>query len=469
MIALLESVAAQSDPLLAEVAAHTQCQRLSLSALTPLWQATHTPQPDLLRAATLLLITAVRCNESQMAQLLTAIRQLRKRYPALPLLLLTAPELGAWTAQALAAGVNDYLLYPFHASQLQQQIQRLQQPRAGSDWMVMQAASMRHLLTLAERVAHSHASVLITGESGTGKEVLVQYLHSHSPRAHKPLIAINCAAIPETMLEAMLFGYVKGAYTGAQQSQAGKFELAQGGTLFLDEIAEMSPALQAKLLRVLQERSVERLGSNKTIALDIRIIAATNQDLTAAVESGQFRADLLYRLEVLPLHLPPLRQRREDILPLTRHFIAKHVEMLPADTITLSPVLQLALQQAPWPGNIRELENRVQRALVLCRGTELQLSDFGLDHCHQAVTDPGPDLDEPEGVTSPEPLEVPHNLKQSRKRGEFQLILTTLMRFQGHRGHTAAALGVTTRALRYKLAQMKEQGWGIDEHLAHAV
>ncbi|GAL14349.1 flagellar regulatory protein FleQ [Vibrio astriarenae] len=211
------------------------------------------------------------------------------------------------------------------------------------------------MLQLAHRAAQTDATVLITGESGTGKEVLAKYVHQHSPRKDAPFVAINCAAIPESMLEAVLFGHVKGAFTGATTSQAGKFEEADGGTLLLDEIGEMPLAVQAKLLRVLQERQVERIGSHKAIELDIRIIAATNVDLQQAVSERRFRQDLYYRLDVLPLQWPPLRERKEDILPLAEHFIAKYNRGC-NETCRLTAEAQQALVSYDWVGNIRELE-----------------------------------------------------------------------------------------------------------------
>jgi two-component system response regulator FlrC len=220
---------------------------------------------------------------------------------------------------------------------------------------------------MAQKVAQSDASVLITGESGTGKEVLARYIHQQSPRAKGPFVAINCAAIPETMLEATLFGYEKGAFTGAMKSMPGKFEQAQKGTIFLDEIGEMSADLQSKLLRVLQEREVERLGGEKMIALDVRVLSATNIDFKEAFKVHRFREDLYYRLNVFPIHLPPLRERVNDIIPIAQKLIARH-----CDTRRACPQLRLTagqlLQDYLWPGNIRELDNVVQRALVLSHG-----------------------------------------------------------------------------------------------------
>jgi len=283
--------------------------------------------------------------------------------------------------------------------------------------------------------------VLLHGESGTGKEKLARYIHNVSPRRDKPYVAVNCAAIPENMLEAMLFGYNKGAFTGAVSQQIGKFESANGGTLVLDEISELPLALQAKLLRVLQERELERLGSNQKIKLDLRIITASNKDLRLLVEQGLFRQDLFYRLDVLPLSWPALRERKDDIIPLAEFFIQKYAD----GKYLLSKEAKQLLLQYQWPGNVRELENVVQRALVMARGIEVQAIDLNLPMVQAA----------PEVVSA-------NNLKRSKKNAEFDYILGVLTQCKGHRTKAALALGVSTRALRYKLAAMREHGVDID-------
>lgn len=346
-------------------------------------------------------------------------------------------------AEAICVGAADYLLKPFTDQQLVRAISRavsLRQPMA--DFIVGSAAS-RQVVQLAHRAAQTDATVFIRGESGTGKELLAHYIHNNSPRAAGPFVAFNCAAIPETMIEAVLFGHTKGAYTGAVGCQAGKFELANGGTLMLDEISEMPLALQSKLLRVIQEREVERLGSNQKIKLDIRIIAATNKNLSELVEQGLFREDLYYRLDVLPLRWPALRERKDDILPLTEFFIKKYAA---SSDYFMSNAAKLVLQSHSWPGNVRELENVIQRALIMARGMEIQVADLML-----------PELTaEPE--RSANIVCSAKGLESSKKRAEYQYVLDTLKQFQGHRVKTAAALGVTPRALRYKMAAMREQG-----------
>ncbi|SKA52982.1 sigma-54-dependent transcriptional regulator [Enterovibrio nigricans] len=359
---------------------------------------------------------------------------------------------GLLAAETMKAGATDYLLKPFEATQLLNLLQRVEALGRPMANIVAESWRSKQVLQLAHRAACTRASVLITGESGTGKEVLARYVHENSSRNQGPFIAVNCAAIPESMLEAVLFGHVKGAFTGALQSQTGKFEEANGGTILLDEIGEMSPAVQAKLLRVLQEREVERVGSHKAIQLDIRVIAATNKDLRLEVQKGTFREDLYYRLDVLPLHWPPLRERQEDILPISRFFIEKYQD---GSKCHLAPDALSALSQYEWPGNIRELENVIQRALVMRHGDYITAQDLML----------------PEGASGG--MQVVNRTEhlghvEAKKHAEFQFVLEKLRQFGGNRTKTADALGVTTRALRYKLAAMREQGIDLQSALGLA-
>ncbi|MGL6260595.1 sigma-54-dependent transcriptional regulator [Vibrio sp. WXL103] len=356
-------------------------------------------------------------------------------------------------SEAMRLGASDYLLQPYQPQQLTDLIQRVSTVRQSSSQLVASSWRSQQVLQLAHRAAQTDATVLITGESGTGKEVLAQYVHRHSFRREGPFVAINCAAIPESMLEAVLFGHVKGAFTGATSAQAGKFEEANGGTLLLDEIGEMPLAVQAKLLRVLQERQVERLGSHKAIDLDIRIIAATNVDLQRAVSERQFRQDLYYRLDVLPLQWPPLRERKEDILPLAEHFIAKYNRGC-TETCRLTAEAQQALLGYDWVGNIRELENTIQRALVMRHSTWITPQDLMLPNLASSQPQAA--------VTQAPPMAAQERLKSTKKQAENQYILDTLAKFDGRRNLTAEALGITTRALRYKLAAMREQGIDVD-------
>ncbi|MFA0088290.1 sigma-54-dependent transcriptional regulator [Vibrio sp. 10N.261.51.F12] len=368
---------------------------------------------------------------------------------------------GLLAAEAMKAGATDYLLRPFEDRQLTNLLHRveaLEKPMAN---IVAESWRSKQVLQLAHRAACTNASVLISGESGTGKEVLAHYVHDQSPRAMGPFVAVNCAAIPESMLEAVLFGHVKGAFTGALASQSGKFEEANGGTILLDEIGEMSPAVQAKLLRVLQEREVERVGSHKAIKLDIRVIAATNKDLRSEVQKGLFREDLYYRLDVLPLYWPPLRERKDDILPISHFFINKYKEKT---SCHLSEDAQSALSQYHWPGNIRELENVIQRALVMRHGDYITAHDLML---------PGDASMMKQGGKSELPVRSGTGSAifghvEVKKQAEFQFILEQLRHFGGNRTKTADALGVSTRALRYKLAAMREQGIDLQSALGSA-
>lgn len=330
------------------------------------------------------------------------------------------------------------------------------------------AASMR-LLDLARRVAASDCTVLIVGESGTGKEVLARYIHRRSPRSPHALVAVNCAAIPENMLEAMLFGYERGAFTGAHASHPGKFEQAQGGTLLLDEVTEMPLGLQAKLLRILQEREVERLGARTPIALDVRVLATTNRRLREEVAAGRFREDLFYRLNVFPIAIAPLRLRRDDVLPLAMQLLGARCrpgERIPA----LSAEAAHLLLTYPWPGNVRELDNLLQRALILVNGPvirpehiQFELANEGAATEHAVVRSPG--TGQPAASTEPAaaaenpglPTQV-GSLASSLGQTERDLILDALRSGQGNRREAAERLGISQRTLRYKLARLREAG-----------
>jgi two-component system response regulator FlrC len=309
---------------------------------------------------------------------------------------------------------------------------------------------------MAQRVAMTRAPILITGETGTGKEMMARYIHRFSADAAAPFVAVNCAAIPEQMLESILFGHEKGSFTGAVSAQPGKFELANGGTLLLDEIGELPLGLQAKLLRVLQEQRVERLGGRREIALDVRIIAATNRDLQQEVAAGRFRADLMFRLDVLPLHISPLRERKEDVLPLARRFIRQYAPHEQCHDLLTAEACQ-ALLGHDWPGNVRELENTLQRALVLRNGLFIQPSDLGLACAPQALASlPLQTL--PVALAGSGAGEGKAALRASGKWAEYQHVIDTIRRCGGHKTRAAESLGMTPRALRYRLNAMREQG-----------
>lgn len=305
--------------------------------------------------------------------------RIRALKPYLPVVLMTAYGTIEQAVDAMKYGAVDYVEKPFEASKLVEKAKSYFSRDASSedDFVVADAASVQ-LKLMADKVAKSDASVMISGESGTGKEVLARYIHQQSKRKDEPFVAINCAAIPESMLEAVLFGYEKGAFTGAMKSMPGKFEQANKGTIFLDEIGEMKIELQAKLLRVLQEREVERLGSEKSMSLDIRVLSASNVDMPTAIANNEFREDLFYRLNVFPLHLPPLRERPKDISAIMNKLLERHCQQ----KRTLPEVTDEAMEKLlahTWPGNIRELDNVIQRALVMMSGNKIELQDLILD------------------------------------------------------------------------------------------
>ena len=329
--------------------------------------------------------------------------------------------------------------------------------------LVACALPSRRLAALARRVAASDCTVLIAGESGTGKEVLARFIHRSSPRGARPFVAVNCAAIPENMLEAMLFGYERGAFTGAHAAHAGKFEQANGGTLLLDEVTEMSQGLQAKLLRVLQEREVEKLGGRVPIALDVRVLATTNRDLRSEVTAGRFREDLYYRLNVFPLMTSPLRERRDDVLPLAMRLLTSRCQ--PGQRIpALSADAAHLLLTYPWPGNVRELDNVMQRALILAIGPVIEREHIQLESPGFAGTALG--MREEQGASHVEAIRVPAaandgnaaSLAGSLSAAERDLILEALRLDSGSREAVAKRLGISPRTLSYKLARLREAG-----------
>ena len=378
---------------------------------------------------------------------LALLKSIKAKYPNMPVLLMTAYATIDDAVQSMRDGATDYLSKPFAPEVLLNLVGRYAPAqKIESRTPIVADPSSLKLLELSRKVAKSEATVMVMGPSGSGKEVLSRYIHDQSPRSDAPFVAINCAAIPENMLEATLFGYEKGAFTGAIQACPGKFEQAQDGTLLLDEITEMDLALQAKLLRVLQEREVERLGGRKTVKLNVRVIATSNRDLRKAVDAGQFREDLYYRLNVFPIEWRPLAQRSGDIVPLAEHLVQRHASSQGLGTIRLSAAARNKLSQYSWPGNVRELENVVQRALILCENNEIDASDLMIDEDMSA------------------PLEAVQEQVEENKLGselryqEHQIILDTLVSCNGKRKDVAEKLGISPRTLRYKLARMREDG-----------
>jgi DNA-binding NtrC family response regulator len=316
--------------------------------------------------------------------------------------------------------------------------------------------AVKRVLALARQVAKSKATVLVSGESGTGKEMFARFLHFHSDRAGMPFVGVNCAALPEHLLESELFGHEKGAFTGAISRKLGKFELASGGTMLLDEISEMDMGLQAKLLRVLQEGEIDRVGGVETVSVDVRVLATTNRNIEESVKSGHFRQDLFYRLNVIPLKLPPLRDRGDDVVLLARHFVASFCKGYGMETLAFSPEAEQWLKDYDWPGNVRELQNLMERAVLLAGSGPIQPAHFLFD----------PDSFEPEDLEQPEPQPVAPEEPGGEgalavmplHEMEKKLIIKSLDQTSGNRTRAAELLGISVRTLRNKLNEYRSQG-----------
>ena len=411
------------------------------------------------RADVDLLLTDMRMAGMDGIQLLSEVLRID---PDLPVILMTAFATVEKAVEAMKKGAYDYILKPFRNEELlaaiRQAVQvrelrhehrQLQKERASRAVFESQSPPMREAIRLAEQVAPSATTVLLSGESGTGKEILARALHAMSPRSERFFVAANCAAIPESLLETELFGHQKGAFTGAAAMRKGLFERADGGTLFLDEVSEMTPHLQAKVLRVLQEREFERVGGEQTIRVDVRIIAATNKDLRQLVEAGRFREDLFYRLFVFHIHLPPLRERREDILPLADHFVRQFAAETGKTIGGLTPEAQEALAAHHWPGNIRELRNAIERAVVLCTSRLIDARDLPGDVVRPAGEKPPvADAGRWNGGT----------LTQVLEQYERQLIVQALARAGGVQARAARELGLSRSNFQYRLTRLGLRG-----------
>jgi DNA-binding NtrC family response regulator len=385
-------------------------------------------------------------------ELLAAIRRQNMRSPVIVMTAFGSIEVAV---EAMKSGAADFLLKPFSLDHLMAVVHKALEMRALRDEnrqlreelgrryqfdnIVGRSPAMREIFATVERVAPTRATVLLAGESGVGKDLIARAIHFHSPRRDRPFVKINCTSIPENLMESELFGYEKGAFTGANTTKLGKFEQADTGTVFLDEIGDVPPSIQVKLLRVLQEREFERLGSNKTRHIDVRVIAATNSDLRAALEQGTFREDLYYRLNVVPIDIIPLRERMQDIPFLAEHFLNKYAVETgkKVDNITSAALAKLSTYH--WPGNVRELENVIERSVVMCNGDHLDASDIKLDNAPRARAASG-EFSLPPGMT----------LDQY----EQEIIREALKRADGNKSHAARSLGLTRNALRYRLAQM---------------
>jgi len=386
------------------------------------------------------------------------LSQIRRQNAQVPVVMMTAYGSVETAVESMKAGATDFLLKPFSLDHLMQVVYKALEMRALRDEnrqlkeelgrryeydnIVGRSEPMQEIFATIERVAPTRATVLLAGESGVGKDLIARAIHFHSPRRERPLVKINCSAIPENLMESELFGYEKGAFTGAVGTKPGKFEQADTGTVFLDEIGDVPAAIQVKLLRILQEREFERLGSNVTRHIDVRVIAATNQDLRAALEQGTFREDLYYRLNVVPLNIPPLRERKPDIPFLANHFLRKLAPDSGHEVEAISDAAMEKLVGYHWPGNVRELENVIERALILCRGSQLEADDIKLEMAPRArpASDPNQHHFLPEGLT----------LDQY----EQEIIREALRRADGNKSQAARLLGLTRNALRYRLTQM---------------
>ena len=386
------------------------------------------------------------------------IKQLQGRGAQAAVIVMTAHGSVETAVEAMKLGAADFLQKPFsldHLSTVVEKVMAVQALRDENqrlrnqlddryqfDNIIGRSAAMRDIFQTIERVAPTRATVLLAGESGVGKDMIARAIHHHSPRGRHPFVKINCTALPENLMESELFGYEKGAFTGANVSKPGKFEQADQGTAFLDEIGDVPGNIQVKLLRILQERQFERLGSNLTRNVDVRVIAATNVDLRAALEEGRFREDLYYRLNVVPMNIPPLRQRREDIPFLALHFVTKLSKELGSRPREISPAAVDRLLEHSWPGNVRELENTIERSLVLASADKLQPADIRLEEARAstvtAQSQTAPLL--PEGETL--------------EHWEQMMIKEALRRANGNKSQAARMLGLTRNALRYRLSQM---------------
>jgi DNA-binding NtrC family response regulator len=383
---------------------------------------------------------------------------IRRQNAQVPVVIMTAFGSVETAVQSMKAGATDFLLKPFSLDHLMQVLEKALEVRALRDEnralkqelgrryefdnIIGRSPAMQEVFNTIERVAPTRATVLLAGESGVGKDLIARAIHFHSPRRDRPMVKINCTALPENLMESELFGYEKGAFTGAQTAKPGKFEQADTGTVFLDEIGDVPAAIQVKLLRVLQEREFERLGSNVTRKIDVRVIAATNQDLRAALEQGTFREDLYYRLNVVPMNIPPLRERKQDIEFLARHFVKKLAPDSGSRVESISPAAMEKLMAYHWPGNVRELENVIERGLVMCTAAELDVADIRVEGAPSRAAARAGD--------------EPHFLPEGMTLDEYEqeIIREALRRADGNKSQASRLLGLTRNALRYRLTQM---------------
>lgn len=404
---------------------------------------------------------------------LQALKEMRRIRPSIVVLMITAHGTNELAVQAMKQGAYDYFNKPFELEEMRIVVRRALEKhffinqvaslesrlrkQARFDRIIGQSSAMLELFSLLERVISNDITVLVTGESGTGKELVAQAIHYQSGRKDNPFISVNCAAIPESLLESELFGHEKGSFTGAVGTHIGKFESADTGTIFLDEIGEMPLALQAKLLRVLQEREIQRIGGRKSITVDIRVIAATNRDLKREVENKLFREDLYFRLNVMPVHLPPLRKRQSDIPLLVEHLISVYNPRLSRNIMGTTQPVNEALANYDWPGNVRELENVVQRAMVMAGGTLIELEDLPPNLQVTRLTSDSSTVAEglslPEDMFTNYSIPLADKMEQLAEIFEKRIIVHALVKSNGHRQITADLLGISRKSLHNKMVR----------------
>jgi two-component system NtrC family response regulator len=390
---------------------------------------------------------------------LQTLREIRRLYPDLPVVMMTAYGTVETAVASMKEGALDYLTKPVDLEELLLILQKVMersslirenkelrarlQERYMFNNIVYGSPKMEEVMGLVARVAPSQATVLIRGESGTGKELIANAIHYTSPRSKKPLVKVSCSAIPETLLESELFGHEKGAFTGATQRRIGRFEEAESGTIFLDEIGDLSPSIQVKLLRILQEKEFQRLGSNLTLKTDVRVITATHRNLEEAVKNGYFREDLYYRLNVISIHLPPLRERKEDIPLLIDYFLKKYSKENQKSLSDISKEARAMILRYSYPGNVRELENLIERAVVLCRGEIITTQDLPF-HLQEGKSERLREFPKKE-----------KSLPESLEEIEKDLIIKALHQHQGVQTKAAESLGISERVLRYKMKKYR--------------
>jgi two-component system NtrC family response regulator len=381
---------------------------------------------------------------------LTLVKEAHKLYPEMQAIIMTAHGAVEDAVEAMKSGAWDYILKPFEnhrllltverclkISNLAAENRRLREEKQGKGSLVGNSPAMKQVYQLIDKVAATRATVLITGESGTGKELAAHAIHQGSPRQQNPFVPVHCMALSESLLESELFGHEKGAFTGASARRKGRFEMANGGTIFLDEIGEISTSIQVKLLRVLQERSFERVGGSESLQVDVRVVAATNRDLAQAVAKGEFREDLYYRLNVIHIKIPPLREHKEDLPVLAEHFAHKYSQEMGRSQPRLSPAFLRCIEEYSWPGNVRELENALERALIMADKEDV----LQIRHLPAEIVQ-GNRLAQSEEI---------ENLEEAVKKLEKQMIIKALLKSNGVAAHAAEILGITKAGMAYKM------------------